>query len=114
MRCLGFVFGLVLFVPVVVCVAQTPPTLNVQNRSTAPPAGSPVEVEDCKLQEIGRLLVAKTGKLIVEFTNESNVTPISCGSAWGGVRTMQPSFVTKGNSLRVSPSSMSSGNPREQ
>jgi len=55
--------------------AQTPPpTLNVPNTSTAPPSGSPVEVEDCKLHYAGGLMLAKTGKLVIEFTNEGNIT----------------------------------------
>jgi hypothetical protein len=55
--------------------AQTPPsTLNVPNTSTAPPSGSPVEVEDCKLHYQGGLMLAKTGKLVIEFTNEGSVT----------------------------------------
>ncbi len=53
--------------------ASPPPILNVPNTSTAPPGGPPIEVEDCKLREIGGLVLAKTGKLEIQFTNESNV-----------------------------------------
>jgi hypothetical protein len=55
--------------------AQTsPPVLNVPNTNNAPPSGSPIEVEDCKLRTEGGLVLAKTGKLVVEFTNEGNIT----------------------------------------
>jgi len=50
-----------------------PPTLNVTNTSNQAPSGPPVEIEDCKLAMIGKLLVAKTGKLTIEFTNEGKV-----------------------------------------
>jgi len=53
---------------------SSPPILNVPNTSTAPPAGSPIQVEDCKLRTNGGLLLAKTGRLIIEFTNESALT----------------------------------------
>lgn len=49
------------------------PILNVPNTSNVAPAGPPVEVEDCKLQSLGGLLIAKTGKLQIEFTNEGSV-----------------------------------------
>jgi hypothetical protein len=51
-----------------------PPTLNVPNTSTAPPAGPPIQIEDCKLREIGGPLLAKTGNFVIEFTNEGTVT----------------------------------------
>lgn len=66
--------------------AQTPPpTLNVPNTSTGPPSGSPIEVEDCKLQYQGGLMLAKTGKLVIEFTNEGDVTAdmVRFRVAWG-------------------------------
>lgn len=51
-----------------------PPILNVQNANTAPLSGDPIEVEDCHIQELGGMLLARTGLLEIEFTNESRVT----------------------------------------
>ncbi len=54
--------------------AQTSaPALNAPHGGSQRVGGSPVEVEDCKLQENGGLLVGHTGKLTIEFTNESSV-----------------------------------------
>ena len=54
--------------------AQTPPpTLGVPNTNPKPPATSPVQVESCKLATHGGEVVAKTGDLEIQFTNESSV-----------------------------------------
>jgi hypothetical protein len=73
-RCLFAIVVATLFASSAAEAQTPPPILNVPNTSTAPPTGSPIEVEDCKLQYQGGLMLAKTGKLVIEFTNEGDVT----------------------------------------
>lgn len=49
------------------------PTFRVPNTNSGHPAGPPIQVEDCRLRYSGGLLLATTGNLIIEFTNEGRV-----------------------------------------
>jgi len=50
-----------------------PPTFGVPNTNPVPPDTSPVQLESCRLGTRGGELMAKTGDLEIQFTNEGAV-----------------------------------------
>ena len=51
-----------------------PPTFGVPNTNPRPPSTSPVQVESCKIATRGGEVLAKTGDLEIQFTNEGDLT----------------------------------------
>jgi hypothetical protein len=71
LRSSGYVFALILG-NATIAGAQTP--LGVPNTGNAPPAGSPIQIEDCVAGNDGGALLAKSdGRFKIVFTNEGRV-----------------------------------------